>query len=172
MRGDTHYCGISGILVGNSADRNALVPAPYNNEMEARRWEHFEHDADIGLRAAAMTRAGLFEAMGEALTAIVTDPSAVLATDAVHIRCSAPDNAVLLVDWLNALVYEMATRGMVFSSWRVELDGCDLEAHVEGETVDRERHKPVVEVKGATYTALSVEQDSDGQWRAECVVDV
>ena len=119
-----------------------------------------------------MTRAGLFEAMGEALTAIVTDPSGVRATDAVHIRCSAPDNAVLLVDWLNALIYEMATRGMVFSSWRVELDGCDLEARVEGEEVARERHKPVVEVKGATYTALSVEKDADGQWRGQCVVDV
>jgi len=140
--------------------------------MEARRWEHFEHDADIGLKAAAMTRAGLFEAMGEALTAIVTDPSRVRATDAVSIRCSAPDNAVLLVDWLNALIYEMATRGMVFSAWQVELDGCDLEARVEGETVDRERHRPVVEVKGATYTELSVEQGSDGQWRGQCIVDV
>ena len=119
-----------------------------------------------------MTRAGLFESMGEALTAIVTDPSGVRATDVVEIRCSAPDNAVLLVDWLNALIYEMATRGMVFSAWRVEIDGCELEARVEGETVDRERHKPVVEVKGATYTALDVEQDSDGQWRAQCVVDV
>lgn len=119
-----------------------------------------------------MTRNGLFEAMGEALTAIVTDPSGVRATDAIRIRCSAPDNAVLLVDWLNALIYEMATRGMIFSSWRVDLDGCDLEARVAGEEVDRERHQPVVEVKGATYTALRVEQDSDGQWRAECVVDV
>ena len=119
-----------------------------------------------------MTRAGLLEAMGEALTAIVTDPADVRATDTIRIRCSAPDNAVLLVDWLNALIYEMATRGMLFSAWRVELDGCELEAHVDGEQVDRERHKPVVEVKGATYTALSVEQDNEGQWRAQCVVDV
>ena len=119
-----------------------------------------------------MTRARLFEAMGEALTAVVTDPSGVRAVNVVEIRCSAPDNSVLLVDWLNALIYEMSTRSMLFSSWQVELDGCDLEARVEGETVDRDRHQPVVEVKGATYTALSVEHDSDGQWRAQCVVDV
>ena len=119
-----------------------------------------------------MTRAGLFEAMGEALTAVVTDPAGVRATDTVEIRCSAPDDAVLLVDWLNALIYEMSSRSMLFSAWRVELDGCDLEARVAGERVDRERHTPVVEVKGATYTALFVGQDNDGQWRAECVVDV
>ena len=140
--------------------------------MEARRWEHFEHDADIGLRAVAMTRAGLFEAMGEALTAIITDPVGVRSTEAVRIHCSAPDSAVLLVDWLNALIYEMATRGMLFSAWQVELDGCNLVARVEGEPVDRARHQPVVEAKGATFTALSVEQDSDEQWHGQCVVDV
>jgi len=172
LYGDTQYHVVGDHALGNSSDRNAAVPAQYNKEMEARRWEHFEHDADIGLKAAAMTRAGLFEAMGEALTAIVTDPAGVRATDTIRIRCSAPDNAVLLVDWLNALIYEMATRGMVFSAWRVKLDGCDLEARVEGEEVDRERHKPVVEVKGATYTALSVEKNGDGQWRGQCVVDV
>ena len=116
-----------------------------------------------------MTRNGLFEAMGEALTAIVTDPSGVRATDTIRIRCSAPDNAVLLVDWLNALIYEMATRSMIFSSWRVELDGCDLEARVAGEEVDRERHQPVVEVKGATYTSLHVAQQAGGEWLAQCV---
>ena len=42
--------------------------------MQPRRWEHFEHDADIGLRATAPSREGLFEAMAEALTGLVTDP--------------------------------------------------------------------------------------------------
>lgn len=140
--------------------------------MEHGRWEHFEHDADIGLRAVAATREGMFEAMGEALTAIITEPGAVQRAETITVRCNAPDNALLLVDWLNALIYEMATRGMLFSAWRVAIDGCELEAQVAGEPVDRVRHRPVVEVKGATYTALSVEQDSDGQWHGQCIVDV
>ena len=140
--------------------------------MEGRHWEHFEHDADIGLRASAATRAGLFEAMGEALTAVVTDPAGVRNTETVNIRCSAPDNAILLVDWINALVYEMATRRMLFGAWHVEFDGCDLEARVAGEPVDRARHRPVVEVKGATFTALEVCKGSDGDWHGQCVVDV
>lgn len=140
--------------------------------MEACRWEHFEHDADVGLRAVAATRAGLFEAMGEALTAVVTDPARVRRTDAVTIVCSAPDEAVLMVDWLNALIYEMATRGMLFSGWHVKLDGCALTARVEGERVDRARHQPVVEVKGATFTALSIGCDGNGRWHGQCVVDV
>jgi SHS2 domain-containing protein len=140
--------------------------------MENARWEHFEHDADIGLRAVAATREGLFEAMGEALTAIITEPGAVQRAETITVRCNAPDNALLLVDWLNALIYEMATRGMIFGSWRVELEGQALTGFVTGEAVDRLRHQPAVEVKGATYTALSVHQDSKGLWHGQCVVDV
>ena len=140
--------------------------------MEQARWEHFEHDADVGLRAEAATREGLFEAMGAALTAIITDPDAVQRTESVSVCCDAPDDAVLLVDWLNALIYEMATRQMLFGDWQVALHDQRLEARVTGEVVDRSRHEPVVEVKGATYTELAVHQDSNGRWHGRCVVDV
>jgi len=139
---------------------------------QQRIWEHLEHDADIGLRAESKTREGLFEAMAEALTALVTEPAGVRADDTVTIHCEAPDDALLLVDWLNALIFEMATRSMVFGSWQVELDGQKLTGLVKGERVDRKRHEPVVEVKGATYTSLSVVHDKDGIWHAQCVVDV
>ena len=41
-----------------------------------------------------------------------------------------------------------------------------------GERVDPEKHQPAVEIKGATYTALSVTEQTDGSWTARCVVDV
>jgi len=140
--------------------------------MRVGNWEHFEHDADIGLRATAGSREQVFELMGEALTALVAEPSTVRAVDTINVSCSAPEDALLLVDWLNALVYEMATRRMLFCHWHVELDGCTLRAQVQGEAIDRSRHQPVVEVKGATYTALSFAEDSTGNWCAQCIVDV
>ena len=140
--------------------------------MPGRDWEHFEHDADIGLRASAASREGLFEAMAEALAALITDPLGVRAEESVAIHCEAPDDALLLVDWLNALVYEMATRGMLFGDWQVTLHDRVLDAVAWGERVDRIRHEPVVEVKGATYTALAVSRDDAGTWHAQCVVDV
>ena len=140
--------------------------------MREDSWEHFEHDADIGLSAIAATREGLFEVMSQALTAIITEPAAVRPVEPVSLSCEAPDDALLLVDWLNALIFEMATRRMLFGSWHVELSGQKLQGQVQGEVVDRLRHQPVVEVKGATYTALSVEQDSEGSWHGQCVVDV
>ena len=83
-----------------------------------------------------------------------------------------PDPEVLLVDWLNALVYEMATRGWLFSRFEVRIAGGKLEGQAWGEPVDVARHQPAVEVKGASYTELKVMQTPQGAWIAQCVVDV
>ncbi len=135
-------------------------------------WEHFAHDADIGIRGRGATLAGAFAEAALALTAVVTDPRRVLPAGRVDVRCVAPDAEILFVDWLNALIYEMATRHMLFGRFAVTIDGNALQAEAWGEPLDRIRHQPAVEPKGATYTALAVGKAADGAWEAQCVVDV
>lgn len=134
-------------------------------------WEHFPHGADVGVRGAGATRAQAFEQAALAMTAIVTDPDTVEPRGSVRIECDAPDEELLLAEWLNRLVYEMATRGMLFSRFSVRLEGTRLDGTAWGEPVDRHRHHPAVEIKGATYTSLRVAQEG-GQWIAQTVVDV
>ncbi len=134
--------------------------------------EHFHHEADIGVRGVGRTPAEAFEQAALALTAVITDPESVKPVKKVPIACAAPDLELLLADWLNALVYEMATRTMLFSRFDVRLDAGGLTAVVWGEAIARNRHQPAVEIKGATYTELYVGQVPDGAWRAQCVVDV
>jgi len=136
------------------------------------RWEHFPHDADMGVRGMGPTLAEAFEQAGLALTAVVTDPASVDPEAPVEITCEAGDPEDLLFDWLNALVYEMATRHVLFGRFEVRIDGGRLRATAWGETVRPGKHQPAVEVKGATYTGLRVGQDESGAWAAECVVDV
>jgi SHS2 domain-containing protein len=136
------------------------------------RWEHFEHEADVGLRSLGDTEEAAFAALGTALTAVITDPAAVRLAMPVEIHCEAPARDLLLVDWLNAVIFEMATRRMLFGRFDVRLAGDRLDATAYGEPVDRARHHPAVEVKGATYTALKFERQPDGQWLGQCVVDV
>ena len=135
-------------------------------------WEHVHHGADIGVRGRGHTLAEAFANTAIALTAVVTDPGGVAADTAVPIHCSAPDEELLLVDWLNALIFEMATRNMLFSRFEVDISDGKLDATAYGEPVSQSRHRPVVEVKGATLTALAVRQLSDNAYTAECVVDV
>lgn len=135
-------------------------------------WEHFPHGADIGVRGRGPTLAAAFAAAATALTAVVTDPGGVAPRVPVPIRCKAPSPEFLLLDWLNALVFEMATRRLLFSHYQIDTDGTTLEATAWGEPVDVPRHRPAVEVKGATLTALHVGREPDGGWVAQCVVDV
>ena len=138
----------------------------------AARWEHFPHQADIGVRGVGATLAKAFEQAAMALTAVITDPAEVAPREMIRVSCEAPDAELLLVDWLNRLIYEMATRNMLFSRFEVQLEGKCLAAQVWGEALEVARHRPAVEIKGATYTALKVARQPDGSWLAQCVVDV
>ena len=140
--------------------------------MREARWEHFPHEADMGVRAYGNTRAEAFEQAALALTAVITDLKNVQAKEVVNISCAAPDDELLFVDWLNALVYEMATRNMLFSRFEVHMEASQLYGKAWGEVVYVFRHQPAVEVKGATYTALRVAHDEDNGWLVQCIVDV
>jgi tRNA nucleotidyltransferase (CCA-adding enzyme) len=135
-------------------------------------WRHFHHEADIGVIGLGETLEQAFEEAAVALTAVITDPETVACRESVTLDCEAPDTELLLVDWLNAIVYEMATRRLLFSRFHVELNGNRLHGTACGEPVDVRRHQPAAEVKGATYTALDVHRDTDDTWSARCVVDV
>jgi len=140
--------------------------------IEAARWEHFEHGADVGVRGLGATKAAAFAAAALALTAVMTDPADVAPLSPVEVAVTAPDDGLLLADWLNRVVYEMATRRMLFARFDVAIEDHRLAATLWGEPIDVARHSPAVEVKGATYTCLEVKQGADGGWAAQCVVDV
>ena len=135
-------------------------------------WQHFRHDADIGVRGVGESLAEAFAQAAVALTAVITDPARVEPKQAVSVTASAADPELLLVDWLNALVFEMATHHMLFSRFEVTIRAGRLRATARGEVIDPARHQPAVEIKGATYTALHVRQRKNGTWVAQCVVDV
>lgn len=126
----------------------------------------------MGVRGMGATLEEAFAQAALSLTAVVTDPAAVTPKEMIRLSCEAPDVELLLVDWLNALVYEMTTRNMLFSRFEVRFKGQRLDALAWGEALDVARHHPAVEVKGATYTALKVAWRPDGGWLAQCVVDV
>jgi tRNA nucleotidyltransferase (CCA-adding enzyme) len=140
--------------------------------MSTMRWEHFPHEADMGVRGIGSTRDEAFEQAALAMTAVITDPAQVNTTEMVEITRDAPDDELLLVDWLNALVYEMATRKLLFSRFEVHVQDHVLNARAWGEPMNPAKHHMAVEVKGATYTALRVAQENNGEWLAQCIVDV
>ncbi len=143
-----------------------------NSKLITPHWEHFEHEADIGIRGIAPTLEQAFEQAAIAMTAAMTDPDLVSASSAVAIRCEEADTELLFVDWINELIYQTAVRGLLFNHYRVVIDRGKLSATAFGEAIDRQKHQLAVEIKGATYTELRVYQPVDGVWVAQCIVDV
>jgi len=143
-----------------------------NSKSITPHWEHFEHEADIGIRGIAPTLEQAFEQAAIAMTSVITNIDSVSSSKVISIYCEAPDTELLLVTWINELVYEMSANGLVFNRYEVIIDDGALSAIAFGEAVDREKHQPAVEIKGATFTELRVYQQPDNSWVAQCVVDV
>ena len=135
-------------------------------------WTHFAHQGDVGIRGFGASASEAFENAARAMTSVVTPIASLSAEETSRIRCEAPDLEILFVDWLNAVIYEMATRQMLFRDFHVDIQGCALSAEAYGDRVDIRQHQPAVELKGATMTELKVGRGKDGRWIAQCVVDV
>jgi SHS2 domain-containing protein len=135
-------------------------------------WEHFSHEADMGVRGFGASKEEAFEQVAVAMMHVITDSEIVESKEETKVVCEAPDDELLLADWLNALIYEMSIQKIIFGRFKVNITGQHLEGQAWGEKVDPVRHQPAVEVKGATYTMLKVKQESNGRWVAQCVVDV
>jgi SHS2 domain-containing protein len=129
--------------------------------------------ADIGVRGCGSTLADAFAGAATALTSVICDPERIADHAAVTVECAAPDDELLLVDWLNALIYEMATRAHAVFAIRRRHRESPSDGHCLGRA---DRHlAPSAGGRGqggASFCELAVGRQADGRWLAQCVVDV
>lgn len=136
-------------------------------------WDHFDHEADIGIRGRGPTPASAFEQAALALTAVITPLDRIRPLEKISLACNADDLELLFADWLNTVIREMALRRMLFAHFAVHLDPPGhLSAQAWGEALDVSRHEPAVEVKAASFAGLKVVRDAQGGWMAQCIIDV
>ena len=136
------------------------------------RWEHLEHGADIGVRGYGDSVEEAFTQAALSLSSVVTDLDKIDTSDSVEVECDAPEFDILLLDWLNEIIFQMASRNMLFGRFDVRIHDHRLQARLFGEVADQGKHQPAVEIKGATFTELKVYQAGNGEWVAQCVIDV
>ena len=134
-------------------------------------WELYSHTADMGIRGFGDTMAQAFEAAAIAMVAVNVDPEKIEQKQKIEVTCTEQDNELLFIAWLNRLIYEMATRKMLFSKFRVVIKNGELTGYAWGEKLDLKKHEPVIEIKGISYSDLKVTQEN-GKWIAQCIVDI
>lgn len=134
--------------------------------------ETFHHQADIGVRGQGRTLGQAFAHAAMALTEVVCDPGLVRPERTLNVELAEDDPELLLYAWLSEVVTLMDVERMLFSRFVVHVADGRLQAELSGEGIDRERHRPAVEIKAVTFHQLKVERGAGGLWLAQAVVDV
>lgn len=143
-------------------------------------YEHFPHEADIGIRGKGSSIEEAFQEAAKALFDVEVDVEKVRAVKTIRVKCSAENIEELFVEWLNALLAQSSLHEMVFSEFKVKIEnkiknkgkGFKLKGIAKGEKFNPTKHNPKDEVKGATYSQLKIYQDKSRRWIAQCIVDV
>ena len=140
--------------------------------MSREGWEHFEVEADVGVRGWGGTRAEAFAQVTRGVFALLVSPEQVQPRERREVRAQADGPESLLVAWIDECLYVHDIEGFVART--VDMTVCtDTLAHgvLHGEPVDPGRHRLGTVVKGATYHRVTV-VERDGGHEASIIVDV
>lgn len=119
----------------------------------------------------AASPAALFETAALALTELMTDSAAVQPRLQRTAELKEESLDLLLVCWLQEILYLMDTEGLVFSLFEVRIEGTTLKATLRGEPFNPEVHPRKSDIKAATYHHLEVARQGDG-WEARVILDL
>ncbi|MCS7066147.1 MAG: archease [Fimbriimonadales bacterium] len=136
-----------------------------------------EHTADKGLEVEASTLPDLFATAARGLFHLMIDPDRYPPTEQDELKIGAPDLEMLMVRWLNELVYQFEVHHRLFSQFEVEVveptgDEWRLQARAGYRPITPEALEwEGAPVKSVTYHGLTLQQQ-DGRWFLRFYVDV
>jgi SHS2 domain-containing protein len=137
-----------------------------------KRYETFDHTADIGVRVFGNTVEEVFANAAYALFDQLTDLRKVGDRATQEISVEGVDREDLLIRWLGELLFLCQGRGYLFKEFSIlYLDSNSLSAIARGEIFDPSRHRIKTEIKGVTYHQVEVQQKDKG-WEGKVIFDV
>ena len=135
-------------------------------------FELTEHTADVGIHAWGPSESVVFEQAALGLFSLLCDPATVEPREAIDLEAEAPTHDLLLVAWLNELLYRFEADGLVFHSFTIDVLGArEVSATAHGERIDPARHAVRAGVKAVTYHGLALRETGDG-WEGKVILDV
>jgi SHS2 domain-containing protein len=133
-------------------------------------FEEISHTADIKIRVRAPTLESLFSETLNALMQVLygTDRRGGILKE---IQVESPDNESLLLDFLSEVLFVSEVESLVFFDACISIHGSHLSAELSGEPFDPNRHSGGSEVKGISYSGLSITNDANG-YMLDIIFDV
>ena len=120
-----------------------------------------EHTADVGIKAFGSTLSEAFANTARGMFSLITDLDSIGEILHRDIRVKASSRELLLVEWLNELIYLFDVENVLFHRFEfVSLTETGLKARCYGEKVNRDRHELKTGIKSATYHMLEIKQNT------------
>jgi tRNA nucleotidyltransferase (CCA-adding enzyme) len=138
----------------------------------AAGWEHFDVEADVGVRGWGPTLADAFSQVALGTLAIIVAPEDVRESEHREVRAQGDSPEGLLVNWVNECLYVHEIEEFV--AHRVEVSSVAegvVHGVLHGEALDRTRHRVGTVVKAATAHGVGLATRPDCV-EARLVVDV
>ena len=138
-------------------------------------WAVVEHTADVGIEVRAPTLEALFVDAAAGFCDAITEAALLGAGEERAFEVEAAGLDLLLVAWLEELLFRFETTGVLYARGEAGVEGkgdsWSLRARMRGERFDPARHPLKVQVKAITYHELEVARDEHG-WRARVIFDI
>jgi len=133
-------------------------------------YEVLDHTADVRFRVRGRT---LDEAFAEAARAVseTMNPNCTPGEIVRRIDVESGDTESLLADFLSEILYLSDAESIAFCSFEVEIRGNRLTAFCRGEEFQREKHGGGAEIKGISYSGLSLYREGES-YVLEIIADV
>lgn len=132
----------------------------------AGKFEFLEHTADVYVRAHGKTMEEAFENSALAMFETISDTDKIAQTESDSLEVEAEDQYALLYNWLEALLVNSETKGMLYSKFQIiklkeNDEGFKINAKVWGEKFYPKKHPQKVAVKAVTYHRMVVIHEVD-----------
>jgi SHS2 domain-containing protein len=126
-------------------------------------FEIIDHTADVAIAAYGANLKKAFANAALGMFSIMTDIKKVNETAVRDVEVKADEMKVLLVSWLNELLFICEVEKILFKRFNIsELSETRIVAKCYGEKIDPKRHRIKTEIKAATYHMTQIEEKRDG----------
>jgi SHS2 domain-containing protein len=137
-----------------------------------KRYQLFDHTADLGVEIYGRDERELFGNAGYALFDLITDIEGVREKITFRLSVEGVDREDLMINWLRELLSLFNSEKYLFRRFIIERIGENiLKAKLVGEEFCHERHLIKCEIKAVTYHQIKVTKDEAG-WISRGIFDI
>jgi SHS2 domain-containing protein len=139
---------------------------------EVKPFEIIDHTADIGIVVYGADIKELFANAALGLFNLIADLDGLNENIKRDVEMSAEDVEVLLVEWLNELIYISDVEHVIFKRFEINsFSNTEIKATCYGEKIKPDQKRLKREIKAATYHMLRIDKENNG-YKVQIIFDI